>query len=332
MAWHTKTAAEALRELNTDAGKGLSSAQARRRLEQYGKNQLEEGKKKSLPRKFFEQFSDFMVIVLLFAAGISFFTSIWSGDGDMVDPVIILLIVIVNAIIGVAQENKAERAIDALKKLSAPNAKVLRQGMRVTVPTEELVPGDILFLETGDLVPADARLITCTNLKAEESSLTGESVPVEKEDGLRLPEKAAIGDRRNMVFAMSVITSGHATAAVTQTGMDTQVGHIAHMINNEETPQTPLQVRLAKTGRILGYGALVICGIIFIMGMLEHVPVLDSFMLSVSLAVAGNPGGAARDCNDCAFHRRAAHGKKQRDYTQAPRGGNAWQRDRDMLG
>lgn len=160
MAWHTKTAAEALRELNTDAGKGLSSAQARRRLEQYGKNQLEEGKKKSLPRKFFEQFSDFMVIVLLFAAGISFFTSIWSGDGDMVDPVIILLIVIVNAIIGVAQENKAERAIDALKKLSAPNAKVLRQGMRVTVPTEELVPGDILFLETGDLVPADARLIT----------------------------------------------------------------------------------------------------------------------------------------------------------------------------
>lgn len=189
MAWHTKTAAEALRELNTDAGKGLSSAQARRRLEQYGKNQLEEGKKKSLPRKFFEQFSDFMVIVLLFAAGISFFTSIWSGDGDMVDPVIILLIVIVNAIIGVAQENKAERAIDALKKLSAPNAKVLRQGMRVTVPTEELVPGDILFLETGDLVPADARLITCTNLKAEESSLTGESVPVEKEDGLRLRKK-----------------------------------------------------------------------------------------------------------------------------------------------
>lgn len=291
MAWHTKTAAEALRELNTDAGKGLSSAQARRRLEQYGKNQLEEGKKKSLPRKFFEQFSDFMVIVLLFAAGISFFTSIWSGDGDMVDPVIILLIVIVNAIIGVAQENKAERAIDALKKLSAPNAKVLRQGMRVTVPTEELVPGDILFLETGDLVPADARLITCTNLKAEESSLTGESVPVEKEDGLRLPEKAAIGYRRNMVFAMSVITSGHATAAVTQTGMDTQVGHIAHMINNEETPQTPLQVRLAKTGRILGYGALVICGIIFIMGMLEHVPVLDSFMLSVSLAVAAIPEG-----------------------------------------
>lgn len=291
MDWHTKTAAEAVRELNTDAGKGLSSAQARKRLEQYGKNQLKEGKKKSLPRKFLEQFTDFMVIVLLFAAGISFFTSIWSGDGDMVDPIIILLIVIVNAIIGVAQENKAERAIDALKKLSAPNAKIMRQGMRVTVPTEDLVPGDILFLETGDLVPADARLVSSANLKAEESSLTGESVPVEKEDGLKLPEKASVGDRRNMVFAMSVITSGHATAVVTQTGMDTQVGHIAHMINNEETPQTPLQARLAKTGRILGYGALVICGIIFVMGMLEHVPILDSFMLSVSLAVAAIPEG-----------------------------------------
>lgn len=280
-----------MQELNTDVKKGLSSAQARKRLEQYGKNQLEEGKKKSLLRKFLEQFSDFMVIVLLFAAGVSFVTSIYSGDGDLVDPVIILLIVIVNALIGVAQENKAERAIDALKKLSAPNAKVLREGMRVTVPTADLVPGDILYLEAGDLVPADARLLSSSNLKAEESSLTGESVPTEKDDRLKLPEKAAVGDRRNMVFAMSVITSGHAQAVVTQTGMDTQVGHIAHMINNEETPQTPLQVRLAKTGRILGYGALIICGIIFIMGMLEHVPILDSFMLSVSLAVAAIPEG-----------------------------------------
>lgn len=291
MHWHTAPPEQAAKELGSDLTAGLTQAEAERRLREYGKNQLETGKKKSLIRKFLEQFANFMVIILLIAAIISFATAIYSGDGDYVEPVIILVIVILNAVIGVIQENRAEHAIEALKKMSAPHAKVIRGGKAVTVKSEEVVPGDILMLNTGDLVPADARLIDCTALKAEESKLTGESLPVGKEAGLLLKPDTAAGDQKNMVFAMSTITAGHGRAIVTETGMHTSVGKIAGMIGEQESPQTPLQLRLAKTGRILGIGALLICGVIFLLGIVQQTPIFDSFMLSVSLAVAAIPEG-----------------------------------------
>lgn len=291
MNWHTVPPDQAARELKSDLSAGLSPAEAEKRLRQYGKNQLKTGKKKSLVRKFAEQFANFMVIILLIASIVSFATAIYSGDGDYVEPVIILVIVILNAAIGVIQENKAEHAIEALQKMSAPHARVIRGGKNVTVKSEEVVPGDILLLNTGDLVPADARLIDCAAMKAEESKLTGESLPATKAAEPLLKPDTAAGDRKNMVFAMSTITSGHGRAIVTETGMDTSVGKIAGMIGEQESPQTPLQMRLAKTGRILGIGALLICGVIFLLGIVRQTPIFDSFMLSVSLAVAAIPEG-----------------------------------------
>lgn len=291
MNWHTMSAEETLRTLQTDAQRGLTVKQVKQRQEEYGKNQLEQAKGKSLLRRFLSQFADFMVIILLIAAAISFATSLLEPEGDFVDPVIILLIVVVNAVIGVVQESRAQKAIDALKKLSAPHATVIRAGKQQKVDAAELAPGDLLLLHTGDLVPADARLLECSSLKLEESSLTGESLPVEKQAEARLPEQCALGDRVNCVFSATTVTSGHARAVVTETGMRTQVGHIAHMINTQESPQTPLQQRLARVGRILGLGALGICFVIFVLGLFQHVPLLDSFMLSVSLAVAAIPEG-----------------------------------------
>lgn len=291
MQWHAQTAEQAATALKSSLSTGLSPHEAMQRQKKYGKNKLQEAKKKGLLRKFLEQFADFMVVILLIAACVSFATAIYSGDGDFVDPVIILVIVILNAIIGVIQESRAEHAIDALKKLSAPNARVLRGGKALSLPAEELVPGDIIELRTGDLVPADARLIECVELKAEESKLTGESLPVNKRADCTLPDATPDGDQKNMVFAMSTITAGHGKALVTQTGMESRVGKIAGLISEQEPPQTPLQTRLAKTGRILGIGALLICGVIFLMGLMQKTPILDSFMLSVSLAVAAIPEG-----------------------------------------
>ena len=291
MQWYAVPPDRAAEELKTDLTAGLSAIEAEKRLRQYGKNRLEAGKKKGLIRKFLEQFANFMVIILLIAAVISFATAIYSGDGDYIEPVIILIIVILNAVIGVIQENRAEHAIEALKKMSAPHARIIREGRAVTVRAEEVVPGDVLLLEAGDLVPADARLIDSTALKAEESKLTGESIPASKDAAVLLPPDTAAGDQKNMVFAMSTVTAGHARAVVTATGMETSVGRIAGMIREQETPQTPLQLRLAKTGRILGIGALLICGVIFGMGVLQKTPIFDSFMLSVSLAVAAIPEG-----------------------------------------
>lgn len=291
MQWHAVPPNRAAEELKTDPSAGLTAIEAEKRLRQYGKNRLEAGKKKSLIRKFLEQFANFMVIILLIAAVISFATAIYSGEGDYIEPIIILVIVILNAVIGVIQENRAEHAIEALKKMSAPHARIIREGRTVTVRAEDIVPGDVLLLEAGDLVPADARLMDSTALKAEESKLTGESVPVSKDAAAVLRPDTAAGDQKNMVFAMSTVTAGHGCAIVTATGMDTSVGRIAGMIREQETPQTPLQLRLARTGRILGIGALLICAVIFVMGILQKTPIFDSFMLSVSLAVAAIPEG-----------------------------------------
>lgn len=291
MDWHSVSAAEALKQMGVNQKEGLSSGTAAQRIKQHGENKLAEKKKKGLFAKFLEQFSDFMVIILLIASAVSFVTSIVQGDSDYIDAIIILIIVVINAITGVVQESKAEKAIDALKKLSAPEARIIRNGKEMHVPSELVAVGDILLLDTGDFVAADARLIEAHNLKTEESALTGESVPVEKDASLTCAPSAPLGDRKNMVFATSTITAGHAVAVVVATGMNTQVGAIAHMINEEESPQTPLQYKLAQTGKYLGIGAIIICLGIFLLGLLQSVEPIEMFMISISLAVAAIPEG-----------------------------------------
>ena len=291
MHWHNLSIEEAVKELKVSPELGLSANEVKERQQTYGRNLLTTKKGKSLMIKFFSQFADFMIIILIFAAVISFVVSYMDGEPDFVDPVIILIIITINAALGVIQEARAEKALDALKKMSAPTAHVLRDGKVSLIDSSELVPGDIILLETGCFVPADARLITAVNLKVEEASLTGESNPVEKIAGLRLNPDTNLGDRINLVLATSTVTYGRGLAVVTETGMNTQVGHIATMIMEDETPMTPLQKRLAKTGKVLGITALIICAAIFVMGLLKQLPIFDMFMTSVSLAVAAIPEG-----------------------------------------
>ena len=290
MWYHTQTR-EVLRRLQTDDETGLSQQEAERRQQQYGKNVLENRKKDSLFRKFLAQFSDYMVIILLVAAGISFVTSLLEGNGDFFDAVMILLIVVLNAAIGVFQENKAEKALEALQDLSAPTVYVLRNGEKVCLHSEELVVGDIIYLAAGDLVPADARLLEAVSLQTSEAALTGESTPVSKDADAVIYDQINIAEAKNMVFSSSIVLSGHARAVVVETGMHTQVGKIAEMIMEGDSPQTPLQQKLARTGKTLGILALVICGLIFLMGLLRHLPAFDMFMTSISLAVAAIPEG-----------------------------------------
>lgn len=291
MNWHSNTAMQVIEKLSTNPQTGLSSTHAKAKLNSDGENKLIEKKQKGLIMRFFSQFANFMVIVLLIASGISFFTALWEGSGDYIDPIIILLIVVVNAIIGVVQESRAQHAIDALKKLSAPTARVLRDSKIISVPTQTIVTGDIIKLSSGDYVPADARIIECNGLKTQESALTGESMPCKKNADAVLPEKCVLAERKNMLYSSTIVLTGNATAVVTQTGMNTQIGRIASLLNSEQAPQTPLQIRLAKVGRILGIGAVLICAVIFLIGLLRSVSLLDSFMLSVSLAVAAIPEG-----------------------------------------
>ncbi|HHV13661.1 MAG TPA: calcium-translocating P-type ATPase, PMCA-type [Clostridiales bacterium] len=291
MNWHNLTAEETLKELSVNPGQGLSDAEVKKRQQAYGKNILTAKKRTNLLLRFFAQFADFMILILIFAAFLSFLVSYLEGEPDFVDPIIILLIICMNATIGVMQEARAERALEALKKMSAPTAHALRNGKISVVDSSELVPGDIILLETGSFVPADARLIEAHNLKVEEASLTGESHSVEKTAGIRLNADTSLGDRVNLVLATSVVTYGRGLAIVTETGMNTQVGHIATMIMEDETPMTPLQKRLAKTGKVLGISAVIICIFIFAMGLLKQLPIFDMFMTSVSLAVAAIPEG-----------------------------------------
>ena len=290
MRWN-ENAEEALKHLNTDLDRGLSKEQVEERLAEYGPNILREKKNTNIAVKFFRQFNDFMIIVLLAAAAISMSVSLLNGERDFADPIIILAIVVLNAVLGVIQENKAEKSLEALKKMTAPAARAIRNGKLIHVHASELVPGDIIHLETGDYVPADARLITAINLKAEESALTGESVPVSKDANVIINEDAPIGDRKNMVFSGSSVTLGRGAAVVTATGMATEVGKIADMIMEHEAPETPLQRKLEATGKTLGLGALGICALIFFMGLFDHIQPFQMFMTSVSLAVAAIPEG-----------------------------------------
>ncbi|MDR2648312.1 MAG: HAD-IC family P-type ATPase, partial [Clostridiales bacterium] len=290
MRW-SESAEEALRRLDTDPESGLSEREAEKRLAGYGPNTLREKNKTGIAVKFFSQFNDFMIMVLLAAAAVSLSVSLANGERDFADPIIILAIVILNAVLGVVQENKAEKSLEALKKMSAPAARVVRGGKLLQVHAGGIVPGDIIHLETGDYVPADARLIASAGLKAEESALTGESVPVSKDARLLFSDGAPIGDRKNMVFSGSFITVGRGAAVVSETGMDTEVGKIAGMIMEHDAPDTPLQRKLEATGKTLGLAALGICAMIFLMGLIRHIPPFHMFMTSVSLAVAAIPEG-----------------------------------------
>ena len=290
--WFNKSVEETIDELKTDASQGLSGQEVEKRKAEYGLNELEEGKKTSLFVKFLEQFKDFMIIVLIIAAIVSGIVGYIEGEG-ITDSIIIMIVVIVNAIIGVAQENKAEKSLEALKKLSSYSAKVVRDGKVLVVPSKDLVPGDTVILETGDYVPADIRLIEAVNLKSQESSLTGESVPVEKTTPKIDDEQTGIGDRTNMVFSSSLITYGRGKGIVVGTGMTTEVGKIAGILNSTEKAETPLQQRLNKLGKTLGIASIAICAVIFVIGLLQGKSALDMFMTAVSLAVAVIPEGLA---------------------------------------
>lgn len=290
MQWHGESVQAAAEKLKADARHGLSEKEAAKRLASYGTNQLEGKAGKGLLRKFIEQFSDFMVLILLAAAGLSFLISIWESS-DFFDSIMILAIVCLNAVMGVMQEAKAERAIQSLQKLSAPKTRVIRGGQSLTVDSANVVPGDLLLFETGDAITADARLVEAVGLRVEESSLTGESLPVNKDPNVRVDERAPLAERRNMIFSGSTVVGGRCRAIAVETGMQTQVGQIASLLDRAETPDTPLQRRLSKTGRTLGTLAILICSFIFMLGVIYHTPLLDSFMLSVSLAVAAVPEG-----------------------------------------
>ena len=295
MAIHTQPLSELFEQLHTDEHQGLTPQQVAENQKRFGANTLKEKKKKSLTQRFFDQFKDVMIIILLLAAVVSFVVvcidAPTHGWGEIFEPLLIVLIVILNAVIGVYQEGKAEKALDALKNMSAPHARVIRGGVETIVDASQLVPGDIIRLEAGDFVPADARLIRSVSLKSEESALTGESVPSEKDYTTTIAEDAPLGDRTNMVFSGCSITYGTATAVVTATGMDTEMGKIAGLLDGEDEGQTPLQQKLAQLGKYLGIVALIACAIVFVVGWLEGTPPLEIFMTAVSLAVSAIPEG-----------------------------------------
>lgn len=292
MNWWQMETKEAARRLETDEKQGLTSQMAAERLAQKGRNELAETDgKKSLFWRFLAQFDDFMILLLLGAAVVSVVISRLSGENDVLDAVMILGIVVLNAALGLFQESKAEKALEALKKMAAPHARVIRDGIVREILAAEVVPGDLLLLETGDAVCADGRVVESRSLKTEESALTGEALPVEKTSVGGLPEETATGDRKNMVLAGGYVVYGKGKVLVTATGMDTEMGRIAAMLSHTSDSMTPLQKKLEQTGKQLGIGALAICALIFCMGILQEKPPFSMFMTAVSLAVAAIPEG-----------------------------------------
>ncbi|WP_415341740.1 calcium-transporting P-type ATPase, PMR1-type [Clostridium perfringens] len=283
--WYKKSKNEILKDLDVDEKNGLSSTEALRRLEKYGKNKLETKKKKTLFKQFLSQLKDVMIYILIIAAMISAFL------GEISDALIILLVIIINAVIGVIQESKAEKALDALKELSTPKALVKRDSSLKEILSEDIVPGDIVIIDAGRYIPGDLRLIDTANLKIEESAFTGESVPSEK-DASFLPDKEIpIGDQNNMAFMSTLATYGRGVGVVVGTGMNTEIGKIAKMIEQEENDETPLQKKLSELGKILGFLAVGICILIFIISFFQGRDLLEMFLTSISLAVAAIPEG-----------------------------------------
>ena len=285
--WHSEPVAQLLQELDARPG-GLSPHQAEERLRRYGPNELEPPRQEGLLGRILGQLKDPMILVLLGAAGVSLAAS---GGEDWLDAVIILVIVVVNGIISISQEDRAQQALEELRKLSSPQAAVLRGGKVTKIPAAQLVPGDVILLEAGDLVPADARILECSRLQADESPMTGESVPVEKAPSESLPADAPLGDWTNMVISGTLITAGRGTALVCATGMDTQMGHIAGLLLDSEGTDTPLQRRMGEISKTLSFLCLCVCAVMFGVGLIQGKELLDMFLTAVSLAVAAIPEG-----------------------------------------
>jgi len=323
--WHTLSATEAATALGTDLQRGLAEGEVYKRQAQFGPNELQEAARRSFWRMLLDQFNQFLILILIVAAVVSALIG-WrefartGSTTEFIDAAAIMTIVILNAIMGVVQEGRAEEALAALKKMTAPNARVLRDGHLFTVPSLELVPGDVVILETGNYVPADVRLLESVNLRVEEASLTGESVPVSKDDRDALPAEASLGDRHNMAFMSTVITYGRGQGLVVATGMQTEIGKIAEMLRGYKEELTPLQIKLEQLGRVLGVAALVVCGLVGLIGVVrdtqlgilfsdgvrayfglqETVPKLvEMFMVAVSLAIAAVPEGLAAVVTIC---------------------------------
>ena len=275
--WQTIKKEDVLREFGTNSKNGLTEEEVKKRQNKYGKNRLKDKPKENIFVKFIKQFNDFMIIILIIASIVSAVISTLQGQNDYIDSIIIIGIVILNALMGVIQEAKAEKSIEALKKMTPPHAKVVRNRHTKEVLAEDLVPGDIIILEAGNYVPADSRLIECFNLKIEESSLTGETEGMEKNENIIVNKDAPLGDQKNMAFMSSIVVNGHAKAVVTEIGMNTNVGKIANMIIEDKAPETPIQKQLGEVGKMLGVTCLAICMVIFV--------------TSVGLAVAAIPEG-----------------------------------------
>ncbi|MCI8423855.1 MAG: cation-translocating P-type ATPase [Lawsonibacter sp.] len=285
--WHSRPVSQIMKELDSRAG-GLSSREAAARLERYGPNQLEAPPRPSLLLRVLGQLKDPMILVLLAAAGLSLAAS---GGEDWLDGAIILVIVVVNSVLSITQEDHAQQALEELRRMSSPMAQVLRDGQRVKLAAAALVPGDVILVEAGDQVPADARLLECSRLQTDESAMTGESLPVEKGCRDALPADAPLGDWSNMVLSGSLVTAGRGTALVTATGMDTQMGRIAGLLLEDPEGETPLQRRMAEISRSLSFLCLAVCAVMFGVGLLRGKGLLEMFLIAVSLAVAAIPEG-----------------------------------------
>ena len=289
--WETFRKQEVQEKLNTDFCNGLNDEEILKRRIKYGKNELENNKKEGIIIKFLKQFNDFMIIILIIASIVSVGISWYQGENDYIDSIIIIAIVVLNAIMGVLQEAKAEKSIESLKKMTPQMSKVIRNGKEIEIHSEELVIGDIVILEAGNSVPADCRIIESFNLKVEESSLTGETEAVEKDGNVICKKGIPLGDIVNMTFMGSTVVNGHARVVVTDIGMNTRVGKIANMIIENESPETPIQKKLNQVGKILGVICLIICLVIFLIGIIKKIPPMEMFMTSVGLAVAAIPEG-----------------------------------------
>ena len=289
--WHTYKINDVVKNFRTNIENGLSDEAVKIRKEEYGENKLKNKPKESLFMRFIKQFNDFMIIILIIASIISAVVSYMQGENDYIDSIIIIAIIMLNAIMGLVQEAKAEKSIESLKQMTPQIAKVIRNKKTIEIHAEELVPGDIIILEAGNYVPADCRIIENYNLKIEESSLTGETIPVDKDCSKIFPKDATIGDLLNMAFSATIVVNGHGKAIVTETGMNTKIGKIANMIIEDEAPETPIQKKLAEVGKVLGIVCLVICAIVFLIGVIKNIDPVEMFMTSVGLAVAAIPEG-----------------------------------------
>jgi Ca2+-transporting ATPase len=295
MNWHAVPVDEVVTGLEANIESGLSADSARERAEKYGLNKLDEKPPRTFLQRFLDQLKDVMIIILFIAAGLSlvicFYNLSIGKEADWIEPVVIVLIIFVNGVLGVMQESKAEAALEALKKITMPQTKIRRGGALLMAPSTKLVPGDVIVLEAGDIVPADGRIFSSAALKSDESALTGESLPVDKDAALLLPPDAPLADRSNMVYSGSSISYGRGEALVVATGMSTEMGKIAALIAEEREGDTPLQEKLAQLGKYLGIIAMLICVVIFIIGLIDGLPIMEMFLTAVSLAVAAIPEG-----------------------------------------